>query len=497
MGKYEDIINLALRRSIFFHSSEIYQNSPAGFYDFGHYGAAIRRKIVDIWRKTFVKKEDFLEIYGSQIMPEQVFKSSGHLTSFNDPMTKCKKCNTIHRADRLLENTLKKNIPEATPVEKLNKMLKENKIKCPNCKGELSEIKLLNLMVKVDVGVARKSACYLRPETCQSIFVDWLRMAKTMRMKLPKGIAQVGRAFRNEISPRQTLLRQIEFSQMESEIFFDPQKINEIENFEEVENYKVRLLRIGKKETEEIKAIDLVKKGIVSGKLIAYFLARIYQLYEKYGFAHENMRFREVDKDERPFYAKETWDFEVNTSVGWLELIANNYRTDYDIKGHMEGSKQDLRFVDETGRKFIPHIWEISIGLDRTFFAVIDNAYQKEKERVYLALPPYLAPIEVSIFPLLSNREELVKKANDIYQSLKKDFDVFYDESGSIGKRYARVDEIGCPFCITVDFESLERDDITIREINSTKQKRIKIKNLKETISKLISGEIKFDELPS
>lgn len=495
MGKYEDIINLALRRSIFFPSSEIYPNSPAGFYDFGPYGVAIRQKIIDTWRKNFVKKEDFLEIYGSQLMPEAVFKSSGHLASFNDPMTKCRKCNTMHRADRLLENALKKHIAEATPVEKLDKMLKENKIECPKCKGELSEVRLFNLMVKADVGIAGKSACYLRPETCQSIFVDWLRMTKTMRVKLPKGIAQVGRAFRNEISPRQTLLRQIEFSQMESEVFFEPEKINEIENFEEVEDYKIRILRIGKKESEEIKAIDLVKKGIVSGKLIAYFLAKTQQLYEKYGFANKDMRFREVGKDERPFYAKETWDFEVNTSVGWLELIANNYRTDYDIKGHMEGSGQDLRFVDETGRKFIPHIWEISIGLDRTFFAIIDNAFKKEKERVYLALPPAIAPIEISVFPLLSNRKELVKKAKEVYDLLKEDFDVFYDESGSIGKRYARVDEIGCPFCITIDFESLEKDDVTIRERDSTKQKRIKVMDLKETIFRLIKGKATFDEI--
>jgi len=282
---------------------------------------------------------------------------------------------------------------------------------------------------------------------------------------------------------------------MESEVFFDPERINDIENFNDIANYKLRILRIGKEKEEEIKAIDLVNKNIVSGKLIAYFLARTQQLYEKYGFKLDDMRFRELDKDERAFYAKEGWDFEVRTSVGWLELVANNYRTDYDIKGHMDGSKQDLRFVDETGRKFIPHIWEISIGLDRTFFAILDNSYRKEGERVYLALDPALAPIEVSIFPLLSNRDALVAKARKVYNILKEDFDAFYDESGSIGKRYARVDEIGCPFCLTIDFESLQNNDVTIRERDSSKQKRIKIKEIKETISKLITKKIQFEEL--
>jgi len=489
--KYQDIIELALRRSLFYPSAEIYPNAPAGFWNFGPYGASIRRKIIQLWRKELVEKEDMLEIYGSQILPEEVFQASGHLKSLIDPILKCKKCKAIYRADKLLSTKLKKSIPESLSEKEFDYLIQKNKIKCPNCNSELSKTKKISLMIKTNIGIANPKICYLRPETCQSIFLDFLRMVKTMRLTLPKGIAQVGRAFRNEISPRQSLFREVEFSQLEAEIFFNPEKINEINNFNEIKNYKLRILRANQKNIKEISVQELVNKKIVSGKLIAYYLARTQQLYEKYGIKKENIRFREV-KEEKPFYSKETFDLEILTKLGWIEVVACNYRTDYDLKVHSKGSKQDLS-ITENGKKFIPHIFEISAGVDRTFYAIIDNAFKKEivegRERRILALNPKLSPYDTAIFPLV-NKENLPEKAKEIMKELKKsNLTVFYDAKDSIGRRYRRCEEVGISNAITVDFQTLKDNTVTLRDSISMKQIRVKINKLKETILKFIEGK--------
>jgi glycyl-tRNA synthetase len=498
MSKYDDVVNWALRRGVFFPSSEIYANAPAGFYDFGPYGASIRRKIIESWRKEIVNRTNMLEIYGGQVMPADVFRSSGHLASFNDPVTQCAKCNTLHRADKLLEDATKEHFPEAMANEAFDQEIQKHKLKCPKCKGDLGLVRRFNMMVKTEVGVSTKAETYLRPETCQSIFCDWQRLQKTMRIKLPQGIAQIGRSFRNEISPRQTLLRQVEFSQMEAEVFFDPEKINEVEGFDDIKDHPIQVMRIGSDRIESVLARSLVDKGVVSGKLIAYFLAHTQRFFEHLGIPREKMRFREVGRDERPFYSRETWDFEVETSLGWIELVANNNRTDYDLKGHAAGSKQDLSYVFPDGKKIIPHVWEISIGLDRTFYAVIEHAYKdvekKGEKYTVLSIKPHLAPITVADFPLLSNREDLVKKAQEVYQILRC-YDAFYDVSGSIGKRYARVDEIGCSWAVTIDPDSLTQEDATLRDRDTGEQKRIKIKDLKQALYELYTGMKKFGQL--
>jgi glycyl-tRNA synthetase len=498
MAKYEEIVNWALRRGIFFPASEIYANAPAGFYDFGPYGATIRRKIIDTWRKEIVNKTGMMEIYGCQIMPADVFKASGHLASFNDPVTQCAKCNTIHRADKLLEDATKEHFPEAMQNAQFDSEIQKHKLVCPKCKGTLGPVKRFNMMVKTEVGVSTKSDTYLRPETCQSIFCDWSRLMKTMRIKLPQGIAQVGRSFRNEISPRQTLLRQVEFSQMEAEVFFDPATVNEVEGFDEIKDHPIQIMRTGSEKVESILARSLVDKGVVSGKMIAYYLAHTQKFFETLGIPREKMRFREVGSDERPFYSKETWDFEVETSLGWVELVANNNRTDYDLKGHAAGSKQSLEYVYPDGKKIIPHIWEISIGLDRTFYAMLEHSYREEEKnnekRVVLGIKPALAPLTVAVFPLLSNKDELKKKANEVYEILQC-FDAFYDSSGSIGKRYARMDEVGCPWAVTIDFDSLKNEDVTLRDRDTTEQKRVKIKDLRQAVFELYTGQKKFGQL--
>ena len=494
----DELINLASRRSLFFPAAEIYSSALAGFWDFGPDGQTIRRKIVDLWRKELVHKEGFVEIYGAQILPEDVFRASGHLENFNEPIVQCKKCHSLFRADKLLEEKIEGIVPESLATSELSKLIKKHRIKCTKCGSQdFDETKKFNLMMKLDIGAQGDKPAYLRPETCQSIFLDFLRIYKTTRARLPIGIAQAGASFRNEISPRNTLLRERELGQMEVEIFFNPEKINEMENFEQVANYKLKLMRVEKK-TEDISCRDAVQEKIVSGKLVAYYLARVQQHWERYGIEVKKMRFRELDTDERAFYAKETWDFEVETDLGWIELIACNYRTDYDLKGHAKTSKQDLG-VNEDGRKFVPHIFEISAGIDRTLYVALDLAYRKEKrgpeERIFLKLPARIAPYISGVYPLV-NKDGLQEIAEKIKNMLfDEEFDVFYDSKGSIGKRYARADEIGVAGGITVDYQTKEDDTVTYRDRDSMKQKRVKIADLPILLWKLELGKTTFEKI--
>ncbi|MDD5023409.1 MAG: glycine--tRNA ligase [Candidatus ainarchaeum sp.] len=475
---YEEVTNLALRRGFYFPTSEIYPNSPGGFWEFGPIGERIRQNVLAMWRKELVRKEEFFEISGSLILSENVFMASGHLESFNDPIVQCKKCHSLFRADKLIEEKTGENVPESLSEKELNEKIRLSGAICSKCKSnEFGECRKFNMMIGTNIGATGENKCYLRPETCQNIFLDFQRVYKISRKNLPIGIAQAGPAFRNEIAPRNTLLRERELGQMEVEIFFNPNKINEVENWEEVKDYELNLLQVGKKEIEKVSCEKAVNEKIVSGRLVAYYLARVQQLYEKYGFKNENMRFRGLEKEERAFYAKETWDFEVKTSLGWVELIANNYRGDHDLKGHSKGSKTDLS-VNEDGEKYLPHVFEISAGIDRTVYAVIENSYRKEmknnEERVYLSLPKKIAPYSVAIFPLVK-KDGIAEKAREIWKELNnKNLEVLYDEKGSIGRRYARVDEIGVSFAITIDYQTLEDDTVTLRERDSTIQHRIK-----------------------
>lgn len=495
---HEELQNLALRRQLFYPTAEIYAGAPAGFWEFGPVGVRIRNNIIALWRRELVEKENLLEIHGSVILPREVFEASGHLKSFNDPIVQCKKCHSFFRANTLIEEATKQHVAESMPTSEMDSLIEKHNITCPKCKGTLSNVRLFNMMMKVLVGATQNQECFLRPETCQNIFLDFMRLYKSSRSGLPLGIAQAGSSFRNEIAPKQTLLRERELGQMEIEIFFNPEKIDHVENFDEVADYGLRLKRLGKEDVEEISCKQAVEQKIVSGRLIAYWLARLQQFYEKCGIAKEKMRFRELDSDERAFYAKETWDFEVLLDLGWTELVACNYRTDYDLKGHAEGSKKDLR-VSEDGKEFIPHVFELSAGIDRTFYAVIDQAIRKEvrgkEERLYLALVPQLAPYLVAVFPLVS-KDGLPQKARETFKLLEEHaFFCLYDEKGSIGRRYARVDEIGVPYAITIDYDTLKDNTVTIRERNTMAQKRVRIEALPELLWKLSVGKIGFAQL--
>ncbi|MBW3019276.1 glycine--tRNA ligase, partial [Candidatus Woesearchaeota archaeon] len=274
----------------------------------------------------------------------------------------------------------------------------------------------------------------------------------------------------------------------------DPAKINSIERFDEVKGYKISVLLAKSKQVQSIAAQKLVKDKTVSGKLIAYYMARTQQLYERYGLPLEKLRFRQVGDDERAFYAKEGWDLEVETSVGWVELGPINYRTDYDLKRHIKTSGKDLSYVKDDGTKLVPHVLEISLGVDRAVYCALELAYRKTKDRMWLALPPNIAPLDIGVCPLLKNKPELVAKAKELFDDLRTCYDCAYDESGSIGKRYARFDEIGVPWCITVDFDSLKDNDVTIRDRDSADQKRIKITDLKVVFFRLLTG-VSFSEV--
>lgn len=491
----KDIIQLASQRSIFYPSAEIYPNAFSGFYDYGPFGERIRRKIINLWRKELVEKEGNVEIHGCNILPEAVFQASGHTEGFTDPLTQCAKCNALHRADKLLEEKTKQIIPESMSVEEFNELLEKHRIVCPKCKGQLGGVRKFNLLMPVDIGATGKLKGYLRGEACQSIFLDFPRLYKTMRNQMPLGVAQAGSAYRNEIAPRNALVRLREFGQMDLEVFFEPEKINAVERFDEIEKVEMNVMLLGK-ETEKLTAKQLVEKKVVSGKLIAYYLARVQQLYESMGLSLNKTRFRQLAENEKAFYAEVALDFEVKTSAGWLELIACNYRTDHDLKAHDLGSKKDLSIKNEEGKKFYPHVFEISTGIERTFYAVIENVYKERAERFYLGLPPRVSPYLVSVFPLVK-KEPLKENSFELFKKLEGfNLEVFYDAKGSIGKRYARVDEIGVPYAVTYDFQTLEDNTITLRDRDTLKQKRVPLEGLPELLWHLNIGKTSFSKIP-
>ncbi|MBI4167619.1 MAG: glycine--tRNA ligase [Candidatus Aenigmarchaeota archaeon] len=483
---FETMMNLFSRRGILFPSSEIYDNHPSGFWDYGPYGASIKRKLIDLWRSEVVKKTGMVEIDGSICMAADVFRASGHLESFADPLVECVKCGSIFRADKLIEEVGKEKAPEGMAAEKFDSLISKYSIKCQSCKSPLGKTRKFNMMFKVSLGATKPQDAYLRPETCQSIFADFPRLIKVMKKPLPLGIAQIGKSFRNEISPRNATIRAREFTQAEAEIFFDPKK-QDVQNFEDLENYELNLKSVkDSKDYSPIKVKEAVGKKMIS-KFAAYYLSIMQQFVVKCGIPQEKIRNRQLGDEERAFYAKESWDTEIKTSLGWIEIVANNNRSDYDMTAHGKISGKDVTIINqETNEKFIPHIWEISMGVDRLFYCVIELSYRREGERTYLSLPSYAAPFHVSVFPLIS-KGSLQEKAAEIAQKLEiAGFDVDMETKDSIGKRYARADEIGVPFCITVDNETLSDNSVTIRHRDTKKQDRIKISELVGKLEELI-----------
>ena len=477
---YEEVMKLALERGFYFPSCEVYADAQAGFWEYGPSGVSLKNKFLELWRRELIRRDGMMEIDGSQIMSKSVFEASGHLGSFADPIIKCTKCKSTFRADRMISEISKIEIPESADLEEFDNAILQNNIKCPKCKGDFENAKKFNMMFKVGIGPEEEPA-YLRPETCQSIFVDFPRLFKTMRGKLPMGIAQVGKSFRNEISPRQSLLRLREFYQAEIEVFCNPIRLDDVEKFYEIADTVLRIQTDA--EPVSMTCKEAVESGVIPNKFVAYYLGILIEFYEKTGIDVTKSRFRKLGDKEKAFYAQVAFDFEVETTIGWLELVACNYRSDYDLSSHANKSKEKFEVIDDD-QKVLPHVFEISMGIDRSLYTILEYSLKddKEHERIVLSLRPYLSPIHVGILSLVK-KDGLKEKTDEIYLQIKRKYDAFLDHSGAIGRRYRRLDEIGTPFAITVDHQTLEDETVTIRKRDSMEQNRIKISEIDSILS--------------
>jgi len=465
---YEEVMNLAARRGFLLQSAEAYPNVPAGYWDYGPLGVGLKNRFIDLWRKNLVKRDEMIEVDTTVTLPKAVFVASGHLQNFTDPIVECSNCHSVYRPDKLLEEKLRHAVPENLGDEEYDSLLKENGIRCSKCKNPLSGTKRFNMMFKLGIGPTGEEA-YLRPETCQGIFADIPYLFKTQRIKLPKGFAQVGKSFRNEIAPRQGVLRVREIYQAEIEVCFDPD-ITDLPKFDVALDFPLSIAK-GDVEPTPVKVSEAIASGAVPNKLVGYYLFLIQSFYEGIGLARSDIRLRTLTDKERAFYSKVSFDLEVRTKVGWLELVACNYRSDYDLKRHSEVSGTDYT-IDVNGKKVLPHIFELSMGVDRSIYVLLEKAYRTEGERTYLSLPPRLAPVQAGVFPLVS-KDGLPEEAERLYSLLRQEFDVLYDESGSIGRRYARADEAGVPFCITIDHDTLAKGTVTVRMRDDRSQERV------------------------
>ncbi|HLC77752.1 MAG TPA: glycine--tRNA ligase [Candidatus Nanoarchaeia archaeon] len=487
----DELAAFCKRKGFVYQSGEIY-GGLAGFYDYGSLGQALKKNFENVWRRYFLDlNSNFYEIEASEIMPSNVFVASGHLKNFSDIAAKCKKGH-IERVDTLIERCIHKKL-DGLSVEEWTNLVKENKALCSTCKSMIEYIGPINMMFSIQLGIGTTTTAYLRPETAQSPYVNFKTEFEVARNRLPLGLALIGRAYRNELSPRNLLLRQRAFTQAELQIFFNPAKIGEHEDFESVKDYKLIVIQSTNRDAGIIK-VSCNELATRIPKFYVYYMAKVQQFYlDILKFEESKFRFYELNDKEKAFYNKYHFDMEVNLPVvGWTELGGVHYRTDHDLKGHQEISKQNLSVMDEeTKERFIPHVLELSFGVDRNFQAILSYAYNysRERDNIVLSLNPKLAPIKASIFPIVKVDENLVKISRNIFNDLKRDFSVIYDDGGSIGRRYSRADEMGVPMCITVDEETLKDDSATIRDRDSTQQVRVKISRLGEVVRKVVSGE--------
>ncbi len=482
MELHEKIFELALNRSFFLPSNEIY-GSVSGFYDYGPIGCQIKKNLENLWRKKFLVEKGFLELESTIVTPEIVLRASGHVDKFTDPVVECNSCHVKVRADHLVERKLK--VKWDMKLESLDKLIRDNNIKCPSCGGELSNAYNTNLMFEAGIG-ADLAKAFLRPETAQGIFTSFSRVFRNHGSKLPMAIGQLGRSFRNEISPRKGLVRMREFTQMELEYFFNPAN-PEMEDFEEVKETKMRVQKRGEKEPVWMTAAQVVEEGI-GNQIMAYLLAIEWEYYVDAGLEPEKMWFRHLEDNETPHYSQSNVDLEVETSYGIVEIAGNAYRTDYDLSQHKKFSGKDLEvFIQEEGKRILPHVVEVSMGVDRLIFCLLEHRFRektKEKEWEWFDFPPAVAPYEVAVFPLMK-KPELKKPAKEIASMLRESgLNTYFSSVGSIGKRYARADEVGVPYCVTIDYDTLEDGSVTIRFRNDGKQERVNKEELAQKIKK-------------
>jgi glycyl-tRNA synthetase len=472
----EDLAQFCKAKGFVFRSSDIY-GGFSGFWDYGPLGVELFNNIKQNWWNYFVrKKENIVGIDASIISHPRTWKASGHIENFADIFVKCKKCGKTGKLD---ENEL-------------------GKVKCDSCGGEFESQGKFNLMFKTEVGSMDPETAYLRGETAQSMFMDFKLISQTSRILLPFGIAQIGRCFRNEIAPRDFLFRSREFHIGEFEFFINPEE-NKCDLLEKKHlNVKLRLLdaETQEKNSEELKETTI--GDMLSERRFeewhAYWLAEQILWFKNLGL--DEIKIREHTKNELSHYSSATFDIDYEYPFGSKEVAGNANRGQYDLTQHKEESKQKMEIFDEvSGKNILPKVIEPTFGMERVFLALLTKAYSKnEKGEIVLQLLPKLSPIKAAIFPIVK-KPEFEKLARKVLSDLNEEFNVIYDKSGSIGRRYARNDEIGTPYCITIDGDSLKNRDVTIRDRDTTNQKRVKISELKITLRSLISGEMNFENL--
>ncbi len=561
----EKVLTLAKRRGFLWPSSEIY-GGVAGFYDYGPLGSTMKRAIEDVWRRYYVLGEGFAEISSTMISPEEVFIASGHVKEFQDYLVECTKCGEVFRADHLvLEHEPN---ADALSASELEGIISCHNIRCLKCAGSLSSPKPFNLMFEVAIGAGLKGGRkgYLRPETAQGIFTNFGLLYRFFREKMPFGVVQIGRGFRNEISPRQGVIRLRELNMAEAELFLN----SEDDSWPRFEILKDEKLWLVPNEGDEVKTTlsEAVEQGIIKKKVLGYFMALTQKFLVDVGVDPDRLRFRQHLKNEMAHYAADCWDAEAETGFGWVEIVGVADRTCYDLQGHIDHSKQDLRAFERfeepmeaevikvvpkldvlgpefkkdagkikaaleemdgeglkgkesinvnidgkeievgkecfdikvvkektSGRRYVPGVIEPSYGIDRIFYTVLEHSYHEEKDYITLTLDPRIAPIKVGIFPLMG-KEELTAKAKPIDDAMRKEgIMTYYDESGSIGRRYARMDEIGTPFCITIDYDTLNDDSVTIRDRDTKEQARVKIGEVSGVLGRLLSKELNLKDI--
>ncbi len=480
-----DIAELAKRRGFFWQSSLIH-GPIAGFYDYAHLGCALKRRWEDAWRGFFLAEDNFHEIQPSVIMPEPVFKASGHLEHFVDPVAACPKCGNQERADHLLEDVLKEKF-EGLSAERLKELIRKHGIKCGKCGSAFGEVKDQNMTFRVRVGTDKDSrTAYLTPETAQGAYVNFRQMFDVLRRRLPMGLAIVGKAFRNEISPRNALLRMREFTQAELQVFLEPGQDGH-PSFKGVERERLSVVPAGGK-LQEMACRDIAEKLKLPRNYV-YYLSRMQDFYlGVMDVPKAKFRLKQLSEEEKAFYNKHHWDIEVKLSGGWTELAGLHHRGDHDLSRHGKVSGEGMEASME-GRKFVPHVLELSFGVDRNLYALLELACAEEKERTVLRFPRALSPFDAGIFPLVK-KDGLREKALEVKTLLERSgFSAFYDESGSIGRRYRRIDEIGVAAGLTVDYDSLRKGDVTLRDRDSMEQVRVGIKELPGVLARFRGGE--------
>lgn len=577
MNETEKLSRLARRRGFFSQTAESY-GGVSGFYTFGPEGAELKRNIEELWREQFNRKEGHREIEAPTIMPEIVFKASGHLDTFDDMIIECPECEESIRADHLVEDNTSIEEAESFSTDKIENLIKDKNLQCSVCGNELSGVDVddFNLMFKTNIGPGDSSPGYLRPETAQGIFVEFPRFKEYARGNLPFGITQIGKSYRNEISPRKNIVRVREFTQAELEHFIDPK-----EDQPEIEKVKDVELKLYPREKQgesgdiiELTLEEALEKDIIESEWVGYYLGLAKKWYSRIGIDMGRFRFRQHQEDELSHYASDCWDAEAEVDGDWIEITGFAYRGCYDLKKHEEYSGDDYKIFKEydqpievetrsvspdmsffgpkygekaddivekleevaeespdrfksenieleigseifeipvektgfkvteevkKGEKITPTIIEPSFGIDRIFYSVLAHSLDTDEidgeSRDLLKFEPDLAPSLVAVFPLM-DKDGMGEKARNIETDLRrKGFSVRYDDSGAIGRRYRRQDEIGTPFCVTVDHQTLEDSSVTIRERDSTSQKRIKISQLENVLEDLKEKEIEFHEI--